>query len=72
MSMHNDYTINDAHKDGFECGVLYVLRYFHEVEKRRLTDRQIAKLAEHLESHRFDKDFGEWTELIYRNRARWK
>lgn len=67
-----DYTINDAHKDGFDSGLLYALRYYHEVEGRHMTDREIARLARHLESHKSSRDSDEWVDLINRNQARWR
>ncbi len=62
--MQQDYTINDAHHDGFECGLLYILRYLVEEELTELDADNIAHLASHLESMKCWKSTEEWEELI--------
>ena len=66
-----DYTINDAHKDGFECGLLYVLRYFHEVEEIDIKDSLILRLAEHLGEKKPWRPEEVWADLIHNNMDRW-
>ena len=65
--MQQDYTINDAHRDGFECGLLYALRYLVEEELTELDTDNIAHLARHLESMKCWKSAEEWEELILNN-----
>ena len=59
MSMCSDYTINDAYHDGFECGVVYILRYLKEVGN--LDDMDLAC---HLESKKPWKTAEEWAGVI--------
>ena len=47
-----DYTINDAFQDGFEDGVLYMLRYMIEVEEIEIRDSMVLRIAEHLGEHK--------------------
>lgn len=70
MSMTPDYTINDAYHDGFEAGLLYVIRYFQK--DRPLTDEEILRLGRHLELMKPWKSDEEWLELIHRNMERWE
>lgn len=63
--MAPDYTINDAHHDGFECGLLYILRYVEEEYDQVLSTDDVARLAAHLESKKKWKSGAEWEELIY-------
>lgn len=65
-----DYTINDAFKDGFESGLLYVIRYF--MDSRPLSDQEILRLANHLELKKPWKTDEEWLEMIHVNIERWK
>lgn len=67
MSMHSDYTINDAFHDGFECGLLYILRFMEENSERRITANDIAKLVIHLEEKKPWKSQAEWEETILKN-----
>lgn len=64
MLMQPDYTINDACHDGFECGLIYILRYCRENGIRDLVDLDKAKLAEHLESKKPWRTAEEWADLI--------
>lgn len=65
-----DYTINDAFKDGFECGILYMLRYIEEVQPQRLTTDDIASLANHLEEKKQWKTSDQWKTLLMSNANR--
>lgn len=62
--MQQDYTINDAFHDGFECGLLYMIRYLEESPKHGFTNKDAAALAEHLESKKPWKTGDEWHELL--------
>ena len=62
--MQQDYTINDAFKDGFECGLLYILRYVEEDTDHRITANDIARLIIHLEDKKPWKSNAEWETLI--------
>lgn len=68
--MSYDFTIDDALKNGFDSGLLYALRYHDSV--CRLTDLDISKLAEHLESMKPWRTCGEWETLIHKNITRWR
>ena len=70
--MTPDYTINDAHKDGFECGLLYILRYTVEVEDIEIRDSLISRLTEHLAEKKPWKTRYEWEQLIRKSLERWK
>lgn len=59
-----DYTINDAHHDGFECGIFYILRYCWENHIDDLSDLDEVKLAEHLAARKKWRDIEEWADLI--------
>jgi hypothetical protein len=63
--MQQDYTINDAWHDGFECGLLYILRYIEEEYGQVLSTDDIARLAAHLESKKVWKTGDEWEQLLY-------
>lgn len=65
--MQQDYTINDAFHDGFECGLLYILRYMKENSDRHLTTHDVARLIVHLEEKKPWKSHDEWEELILNN-----
>ena len=69
--MVSDYTINDAFKDGFEDGLLYMLRYMAEVECRHLSDREVLKIAEHLGAHKPWRPEEIWADTIHRHVDRW-
>ena len=62
--MNPDYTINDAHHDGFECGLLYILRYIDKYTTHELSTDEISELARHLESMKCWKSAEEWEALI--------
>lgn len=68
--MNPDYTINDAFQDGFECGLLYVLRYAMEVESVSLTDTDVLKLADHLAAHKLFKPSEQWAMTIHNEVSR--
>lgn len=67
MSMHSDYTINDAFKDGFECGLLYILRYAAEDYDQLLSDDDMVHLTAHLAEKKPWKTADEWETLISNN-----
>lgn len=67
MSMFSDYTINDAFHDGFECGLLYILRYIEEDYDRHITANEVARLIIHLEEKKPWRSHAEWEELILNN-----
>jgi hypothetical protein len=65
--MQQDYTINDAHHDGFECGMLYILRYAAEDYDQLLSDDDVKHLVVHLAQKKPWKTTDEWEELILNN-----
>ena len=62
--MNPDYTINDAFHDGFECGLLYILRYAEEQEKLAMGIDDISQLARHLETMKPWRTTSDWESLI--------
>ena len=62
--MTPDYTINDAHRDGFECGLLYILRFELEELHRWPSDEEFAAIAEHLAEKKPWKGRDEWEWFI--------
>lgn len=62
--MNPDYTINDAHHDGFECGLVYILRYAAEGYYQLLSDYDTTHLAAHLAEKKPWKSAAEWEELL--------
>lgn len=62
-----DYNINDAFKDGFECGLLYILRYAAEDYDQLLSDDDMARLTAHLAEKKPWKTAAEWEEFILNN-----
>lgn len=70
MSAQRDYTIIDAYHDGFEAGLLYVLRYMDKDHPLNVED--VVRLASHLEYMKPWKSGEEWEELIRSNVARWR
>jgi hypothetical protein len=67
VKMQQDYTINDAHHDGFECGLLYMLRYNDEELASCLTDEELELLAAHLAKKKPWKTAEEWEAFIINN-----
>ena len=65
--MRQDYTISDAFHDGFECGLLYILRYVEENYEQHITANDIARLIVHLEQKKPWKSHSEWEETILKN-----
>ena len=65
--MQQDYTINDAFKGGFECGLLYILRYAEEEYSQLMSDDDVAHLASHLAEKKPWKTEAEWKEFILNN-----
>lgn len=65
--MAPDYTINDAFKDGFECGIMYMLRYIEETQPQRLTVEDVNRLATHLAERKRWKDNKEWKAVLTSN-----
>ena len=61
--MTNDYTINDAFHDGFECGLLYALRYSEEILKHRMNPEDLSRMASHLELKKPWRSEEEWQTL---------
>lgn len=59
-----DYTINDAVKDGFECGILYMLRYINECTNIDIPKDDISYLADHLAKKKPWKTRDEWAALL--------
>lgn len=70
--MNPTYTINNAFQDGFECGLLYMLRYAMEVEGVAMTDTDVLKLADHLAAHKQFKLSEQWAMTIHKNVDRWR
>ena len=60
-----DYNINDAFKDGFECGLLYMIRYMVEVEGRRMTDAEVIRLSEHLAMKKQWRPSEDWALMVH-------
>ena len=60
-------TYNDAFHDGFECGLLYILRYLEENSDKRLTANDVAHLIIPLEEKKPWKSHSEWEEMIFKN-----
>ena len=67
-----DYTINDAFKDGFEDGLLYILRYVQEVEKIDIDDSLVLRLAKHLGENKPWRPEEIWASKIHRHVDRWR
>lgn len=65
--MNPDYTINDAFHDGFECGLLYILRYFETNSDRRITANDVRQLIIHLDKNKPWMTADEWEALILNN-----
>lgn len=59
-----DYTINDAFKDGFECGLLYILRYAETEAQCHISNEDLVRLSEHLETKKSWKSRDEWCKLL--------
>lgn len=59
-----EYTINDAHHEGFECGVVYILRYLKESGIKNISDLNAVDLACHLEVRKPWKTAEEWYEVV--------
>lgn len=70
--MNPDYTINDAHKDGFDSGLLYALRYFELVTEHHFTDTEVTSLSEHLAFRRPDRSSEQLAMMIHNNLDRWR
>lgn len=64
MSMYSEYTVNDAYHDGFECGVVYVLRYLKESGIAKVEDLDKIDLSCHLEIRKPWKTAEEWYEMV--------
>lgn len=62
-----DYTINDAFHDGFECGLLYILRYAEEQGSLQLSIDDVKQLTGHLTEKKPWKTAPEWETLILNN-----
>ena len=69
--MKPDYTIDDAHRYGFESGLLYILRYSFENCQRWPTDEEFAAIAEHLAEKKPWKGRDEWEWFIRGNLERY-
>lgn len=67
-----DYTINDAFKDGFEVGMLYILRYAVEIEGISLTDMDVLRLADNLAAHKTWRPDEQWAMMIHNSLDRWR
>lgn len=61
-----EYTINDAHHEGFECGVVYILRYLKESGIENVSDLNPVDLACHLDARKPWKTAEEWFEVVRR------
>lgn len=69
--MKPDYTIDDAHRYGFESGLLYILRYELEELWRWPSDEELTALAEHLAEKKPWKGRDEWEWFIRGSLERW-
>lgn len=68
--MTPDYTINDAFHDGFECGLLYALRYAKDATGQHISEEDLDKLAVHLDSKKCWKAYEEWRCWLNQNISR--
>ena len=59
-----EYTINDAYHEGFECGIVYILRYLKESGADITSNLDMADLACHLEVRKTWKTAEEWYDAI--------
>lgn len=64
MSMYSDYTVNDAYHDGFENGLVYILRYLKEAGIDKIAELSDVDLACHLETRKPWKTAEDWWKLI--------
>ena len=62
--MTPDYNFAAFIHEGFECGLVYALRYLEEEGMVQLSTDDIAQLAFHLESKKPWMSSNEWNELI--------
>lgn len=62
--MQNEYSVNSAMQEGFECGVLYALRYYEESVKRNLSCDSAAAFANHLSHYKRWKTKDEWETFL--------
>lgn len=67
-----DYTVTDAFQDGFEDGVLYMLRYMIEVEEIEIRDSMVLRIAEHLGEHKPWRPEEIWASKIHKHVDRWR
>lgn len=65
--MTDNYTINDAFHDGFECGLLYALRYAETVGDIHMTTDDASRLAEHLGAFKSWRTEEEWHTFVLGN-----
>lgn len=59
-----EYTINDAYHEGFENGVVYILRYLKESGIDKVSYLNVFDLACHLELRKPWKTAEEWVEVV--------
>lgn len=62
--MKEDYNFGAFIHEGFEQGLLYILRYVEEEYDQVLSVEDIARLAAHLESKKNWNNGSEWEQLI--------
>lgn len=65
--MKEDYNFGAFIHEGFECGLLYTLRYLEEAGMLELNADDIARLASHLESKKPWNTAQEWNDFILNN-----
>lgn len=53
--------------NGFECGLVYILRYAEEDYNQLLSDDDVARLTNHLAEKKPWKTEAEWKEFILNN-----
>lgn len=63
--MKEDYNFAAFIHEGFEQGLLYVLRYVEEEYDQVLSVEDITRLAAHLESKKKWNNASEWEQLIH-------
>ena len=65
--MKEDYNFGAFIHQGFECGLLYILRYAAEEYNQLLSDDDMARLTAHLAEKKPWNSAAEWEDLINSN-----
>lgn len=62
--MKEDYNFGAFIHEGFECGLLYILRWAEEEHNQLLSDDDMKRLVEHLAEKKPWNSAEEWETLI--------